>query len=204
MPVHVTHPVHHDSTLRRFGAILSRGYGPFQSLERPLWLALTASLGWVEYLVSIGDTRGRCLIGRGGPSGQSQSGCRAVTGDGKAEQTHTRKRTHKDDQSEKAKDPKQNRKQKHTKQNKKRLGGGGYWRLGMRLGAGVGVWECLWGRVRAVGRGEGGTPPPALCTDHTSTNPQPQKTSQLLSPVFTSAPPPVRSRCRPPCRRSSR
>ena len=38
--------------------------------------------------------------------------------------------------------------------------GGGFWRLGMRLGAGFGVWECLWGRVSAVGRGEGGTPPP--------------------------------------------
>ena len=29
-------------------------------------------------------------------------------------------------------------------------GVGGYWRLEMRLGAGVGVWECLWGRVSAV------------------------------------------------------
>ena len=42
----------------------------------------------------------------------------------------------------------------------KAVGEGGYWRLGMRLGAGVGVWECLWGRVSAVGRGEGGSPPP--------------------------------------------
>ena len=34
----------------------------------------------------------------------------------------------------------------------------------MRLGAGVGGWECLWGRVRAgvLGRGEGVTPPPPL------------------------------------------
>ena len=31
----------------------------------------------------------------------------------------------------------------------------------MRLGVGVGVWECLWGRVSAVGRGEGGSPPPS-------------------------------------------
>ena len=31
-----------------------------------------------------GRRRGLCLKGRGGPSGQSQSGCRAVTGDGKA------------------------------------------------------------------------------------------------------------------------
>ena len=37
-------------------------------------------------------------------------------------------------------------------------GGGGYWRLEMRLGAGVGVSEWLWGGVRAVG--ESGTPPP--------------------------------------------
>ena len=36
-------------------------------------------------------------------------------------------------------------------------GGGGFWRLEMRLGAGVGVRECLWGRVSAVGGGgEGG------------------------------------------------
>ena len=66
------------------------------------------------------------LEGEGAPSGQSQSGCRAVTGDLKA------------------------------------VGGGGYWRLEMRLGADVGVWECLWGRVSAVGRGEGGNPPPPL------------------------------------------
>ena len=31
---------------------------------------------------------------------------------------------------------------------------------GDAVGAGVGVWESLWGRVSAVGRGEGGTPPP--------------------------------------------
>ena len=31
--------------------------------------------------------------------------------------------------------------------------------VGNAVGAGVGGWECLWGRVRAVGRGEGGTPP---------------------------------------------
>ena len=37
--------------------------------------------------------------------------------------------------------------------------GGGFWRLGMRLGAGFGVWERLWGRVSAVGRGEGVPPP---------------------------------------------
>ena len=30
---------------------------------------------------------------------------------------------------------------------------------GNAVGAGVGVWESLWGRVSAVGRGEGGTPP---------------------------------------------
>ena len=41
----------------------------------------------------------------------------------------------------------------------KRLGGG-YWRLEMRLGAGVGVWGCLWGRVRAGVLGGGGTTPP--------------------------------------------
>ena len=43
------------------------------------------------------------LEGEGGPSGQSQSGCRAVTGDVKA------------------------------------VGDGGFWRLELRLGAGVGV-----------------------------------------------------------------
>ena len=32
--------------------------------------------------------------------------------------------------------------------------------VGNAVGAGVGVWECLWGRVSAVGRGEGGAPPP--------------------------------------------
>ena len=44
----------------------------------------------------------------------------------------------------------------------KRLGGG-YWRLETRLGAGVGVWECLWGRVRAglLGGGRGTPPPPS-------------------------------------------
>ena len=66
---------------------------------------------------------GLCLKGRV-PSGQSRSGCRAVTGGVKA------------------------------------VGGGGYWRLGMRWGAGVGVWECLWGRVSAVGGGRGVPPPP--------------------------------------------
>ena len=42
----------------------------------------------------------------------------------------------------------------------KRLGGGGFWRLEMRLRADVGVRGFLWGRVSAVERGEGGTPPP--------------------------------------------
>ena len=41
--------------------------------------------------------------------------------------------------------------------------GGGFWRLEMRLGLVLGVWECLGGRVRAaVLGGEGGNPPPAL------------------------------------------
>ena len=35
-------------------------------------------------------------------------------------------------------------------------GVGGYWRLEMRLGAGVGVWDCLWGRGRAGVLGGGG------------------------------------------------
>ena len=43
----------------------------------------------------------------------------------------------------------------------KRLGGG-YWRLEMRLGAGVGVWGCLWGVVRAGVLGGRGVPPPPL------------------------------------------
>ena len=34
--------------------------------------------------------------------------------------------------------------------------------VGNAVGAGVGVWECLWGRISAVGRGEGGSPPPNL------------------------------------------
>ena len=74
------------------------------------------------YLPSLWAQNRAVLEGEGGPSGQSQSGCTAVTGDVKAG------------------------------------GGGGYWRLEMRLGAGVGVWECLWGRVRAVGEGGGGYP----------------------------------------------
>ena len=32
--------------------------------------------------------------------------------------------------------------------------------VGNAVGAGVGVWECLWGRVSAVGRGDGDTPTP--------------------------------------------
>ena len=38
--------------------------------------------------------------------------------------------------------------------------GGRLLAVGNAVGAGVGVWECLWGRVSAVGRGEGVTPPP--------------------------------------------
>ena len=34
--------------------------------------------------------------------------------------------------------------------------GGGFLAVGNAVGAGVGVWECLWGRVSAVGRGGGG------------------------------------------------
>ena len=40
------------------------------------------------------------------------------------------------------------------------VGGGGYWRLGMRLGAGVGVWECLFGVETVQCRGGRGAPPP--------------------------------------------
>ena len=70
-----------------------------------------------------GGGGGRALLeGEGGPSGQSQSGCRAVTGDVKA------------------------------------VGGGGFWRLEMRLGYGNAF------RVESAqgggGRGEGGNPPP--------------------------------------------
>ena len=40
-------------------------------------------------------------------------------------------------------------------------GGGRLLAVGNAVGAGVGGWECLWGRVRAgVLGGEGGTPPP--------------------------------------------
>ena len=41
-------------------------------------------------------------------------------------------------------------------------GGGGYWRLEMRLGAGVGVRECLWGRVKAGSVAGSAPPPPSL------------------------------------------
>ena len=40
----------------------------------------------------------------------------------------------------------------------KAVGGGRLLAVGNAVGAGVGVWECLWGRVRAVG-GEGAPPP---------------------------------------------
>ena len=67
---------------------------------------------------------GLCLKGRV-PSGQSRSGCRAVTGDVKA------------------------------------VGGwavtGGWECDGGRV---LGYGNAFWGRVSAVGRGEGGTPPP--------------------------------------------
>ena len=65
------------------------------------------------------------------------------------------------------------------------VGGGGFWRLEMRLGAGVGVWECLWGRVRAVG---GGVPPP-LSSDSL---PIPHPRFSLyppVSPQFLPSPP---------------
>ena len=38
------------------------------------------------------------------------------------------------------------------------LGGGGLLAVGNAVGAGVGAWECLWGRVKA--RVLGGAPPP--------------------------------------------
>ena len=37
-------------------------------------------------------------------------------------------------------------------------GVGGYWRLEMRLGLVLGYGNAFWGRVRAVGRGEGVPP----------------------------------------------
>ena len=37
--------------------------------------------------------------------------------------------------------------------------GGRLLAVGNAVGAGVGVWECLWGRVRAGVSGEGGYPP---------------------------------------------
>ena len=66
----------------------------------------------------------RALLEGGGgvPSGQSQSGCRAVTGDVNA------------------------------------VGGGGFWRLGMRLGLALGCGNAF--GVESGQWGRGGTPPP--------------------------------------------
>ena len=54
----------------------------------------------------------------------------------------------------------------------KAVGGGGLLAVGLAVGAGVGVWECLWGRVRAAVLGGRGPPslqatPWACHKDHT-------------------------------------
>ena len=59
--------------------------------------------------------------------------------------------------------------------------GGRLLAVGNAVGAGVGVWECLWGRVRAGVLGEGGTPPPP------SSNSSPSPLTSNASPGPCSA-----------------
>ena len=67
-------------------------------------------------------------------------------------------------------------------------GWGGFWRLEMRLGLELGQ-ECLWGRVSAVGRGEGGNPPPPSSSDSLPQGPPWVSPLPPQSPILSASSP---------------